>query len=555
MPPNRFRPDKAGSGKVWAVESTRTQQRRHRFAALSIAILTCAGLAACLTESVPEQRIPVLPALPLTPVETAQLDPLFDTRPLVAALMRSLPYRNDADWHDWQASALLPFIEADRRSAALPALLDALAGPDLATRQGAAMILARVSEWYWQQGQPERLADALVAAAGDSDARVRENAVQALGAIRPFASVEPPLLAALDDPDPRVRWAAVRSLTWREHSEAVPDRLAGALEDPDARVRIAAAYFHGFGAGESGAVLDGILGRLHGGDRAARQAAAEQLQFFSDGIDHAALPALAGMLDDPEVRMRQLGARTLNGALFSRRHAGAGASAPVPDTPALARSLAAALADNDAEVRTFAAWGLRSLGEAALPVMPELGAALEVETDPQARIAMGQARKAATGDEMAIPADTGTSWTDPALCLGRSDYALGGLRPWDSEQKAWDLLGEPGEITGGWSESDGGAYATYRYRYPDLEVDLAGYGVEMLSTASPTIVVGQHLRIGMSRERVLSEVFGIPSTAEALAARRYMVTDCENPYQEVYFHLEFDRDGLLSRMQMFADQP
>lgn len=110
-------------------------------------------------------------------------------------------------------------------AAAVPALIDALRGPDADLRQGAAVALGAI-------GDP-RAGDALLAALKDSNFYVRLEADRALKKLRSRSRTE--LTTKLRDPSPRVREEAVEQLG--AFGASVVPTLIPLLADDDEKVR------------------------------------------------------------------------------------------------------------------------------------------------------------------------------------------------------------------------------------------------------------------------------------------------------------------------------
>jgi HEAT repeat protein len=128
-------------------------------------------------------------------------------------------------------------------ASALPALNRGLADPDVRIRRNVALFL-NVAAGGWYERTRARLdirgcLDALIAALADSDARVKELAAQAIGAIGPEASpAVPALIALLASGDEGSRNSACIGLTGigPRAREALP-ALHKALSDSSADVK------------------------------------------------------------------------------------------------------------------------------------------------------------------------------------------------------------------------------------------------------------------------------------------------------------------------------
>ncbi len=507
--------------------------------ALGLGVIALVG--AC-TAAEPEPRPPSLPAVPIAVVETANLDPLPDNTQATNGLRQALPYRPDHRWYREIGQELHRVIEAGESQAVIPDLLDDLRNGGLSVRRGASFALANL------RLRPPRVRPELIEAASDADPLVRENALAAMRAYLPSEPVEAALLSALDDPDPRVRWTATRGLLpWRTSRSFLPE-LADALQDSDLRVQIAAAFNFGFVPEGPDLALPRILSRLDDPDPRVQLSAAEQLQFFSSTFNSDLVPQALALLDDEETRLREIGAALLLRMLYRADPASV-------DAARLSEPLQRALGDADARVRESAAWALRNLGQSASDALPALTAALEIESDPAARIALRHARHGIGGDGSNIEWSDWPTWSDNRLCIDSETFTLGGLRPWDAEQHVGVALGDPDRILGDWAEGEGGVYQQYRYEYPGLHVDIADSVVERLTTTSDATPVGNTMRIGMTRSEVLVSEFQFEPPPEALAARQFELPDCG------YFELgntallDFDESGRLWRARLFYNAP
>lgn len=168
-----------------------------------------------------------------------------------------------------QAVRVLSALGA-RGGAALPALVEATRGADAELRAAGAIALGHVDTAATQRA-------VLLALANDSDARVREGALEASAALRP-GSHEVFALALVDmhDADAGVREAAV----YASASAATLDpravaAMTAALADPTPDVRAAAARTRGLARAAS--AIPALTRAASDPDRAVRQSAVTAL--------------------------------------------------------------------------------------------------------------------------------------------------------------------------------------------------------------------------------------------------------------------------------------
>jgi HEAT repeat protein len=151
------------------------------------------------------------------------------------------------------SNGVLDPIEQKRRSvydqlwkhepAALPALIDGLADPDVEIRRNVALFLNVAAGGWYERTRPRLdiygCLTALIAALADSDSRVRGLAAQAVGAIGPAASpAVPALIALLESAEEGSRNSACIGLTGiGPGARAALPSLRKALSDPSPDVK------------------------------------------------------------------------------------------------------------------------------------------------------------------------------------------------------------------------------------------------------------------------------------------------------------------------------
>ncbi len=197
----------------------------------------------------------------------------------------------------------------------------------------------------WPRPVPPELVDGLLKAVDDENAKVRLEAIYALGVIArpPLAdSAVAQLIKALDHFDPAIRAAAAR-VVGRLDVKSAGDALIKAMNDSQAPVRYAAMH---------------ALGTLH--ERRALQALTEQFNFYGKGEGAwSALHALAQLADPTSVPLFK--ARLADKDAYLRRAAaeGLGRTGDTSEVPALEIG-----AGNDGAemVRAAMAFALQKLG-------------------------------------------------------------------------------------------------------------------------------------------------------------------------------------------------
>lgn len=382
---------------------------------------------------------------------------------------------------------------------------------------------------------------------GDSVARAE--AARTLRRARPFSIVESDLIAALSDPEPDVRLAAVETLTRPVRSAAVAEPLLAAINDPDPRVGSAAALAVRDFRPEASAALATVIDRIKTGDDRDRRLAAEQLQFLWTALDDESFLTVVGLLDDPEPRLRQISALTVNKALVVRRNVGIN-----PRTDVLVGALTPALSDSDADVRRDAARALEQLGSAAAASWPAIEAGLRAEVDREASLAMEMAARSVDPAGRGGLSRVGTTvWTDVGLCLARRDVEIAGLSPRDPEAALAGIGRDPVRLSAWENWRASGPYAVIRHHYATFGVDVADGEVERVTSTDPMEEMPNGLRAGLARDMVF-EVLGINPTARARGAGLLKINLCDAEAAGVAVEMEFNAFDVLSELSVTTNR-
>ncbi|HLN60629.1 MAG TPA: HEAT repeat domain-containing protein [Symbiobacteriaceae bacterium] len=227
------------------------------------------GMLAALQDAAPETRLSAAYAL-----EQALKQELesgrTDWAPLVADLLPRL-IASVGDEHKGvqvHSANCLEFL-AFQSDAVVPALREAMAGPDAWKAWGTALVAARMGYWFpemapalgnamgardrdvrWAaagfslqlgRSHPEAVAN-VKATLRSENANARKMAAYCLGAMGQYADVEEALAGALDDPERDVRRAVILGLDKLPRISApVQERIATMRQDPDEYVRRTAA--------------------------------------------------------------------------------------------------------------------------------------------------------------------------------------------------------------------------------------------------------------------------------------------------------------------------
>jgi len=249
-------------------------------------------------------------------------------------------------------------LRANDPAAAVPRLLEALAGSDATLRKAAAWGLARIGP----AAGPARAA-LLAALRRDPSASVRAEAAHTLGALGSEANrpAVPLLFDALGDASETVRFHAAQAL-WRSSLAPPGDvpPLAARLESPDPYVRAFAAWSLGNMGPAAIDAVPALLAALEKEDAFLRSGAALALAKMG-AVAKQAVPMLVEALKSPDHQRRRNAAKALG-------KIGPEAKGSVPD-------LVAALADVDERVRAQVARALGRIGPGASDAIPALNRA------------------------------------------------------------------------------------------------------------------------------------------------------------------------------------
>lgn len=295
----------------------------------------------------------------------------------IAALQ---PLLTDPEWPVREAAVQALGVVAD--PAVVPLLVETVRAADEFKAPEAAGALRRAAvEGLGRVGAPA--VPALLDALRDRHARLRESAIEALGAIGGADSVAA-LIAALADDRSNVRQAAAPALG-RAAGEGAVEPLRAALAHKDPGTRRAAAV--ALGAVGAAAVAEALRVALRDRDRGVRDAAVASLVTLASP---AAAAALCAALLEGDRELKPVAATALKAfawepadasqrivhAVLNGRFAEAAAEGKAAVGPLLA-----ALADRDPATRAGAATAL-----ASVPTEPGLAALAALLSDQEASV-------------------------------------------------------------------------------------------------------------------------------------------------------------------------
>jgi HEAT repeat protein len=330
----------------------------------------------------------------------------------LAALLR------DRDPQVRQCAALFLIISGPLGEAELAALVRVLRGdPEAATRRMAAHTLGYLIQYT--PAVAAALQDALVK---DPDHGVRWKAARSLGRLDPRpAGALPALRKALRDDKDIVRAEAARAVALVADPEEALRDLVPALGDREKRVVEAVTE----ALGSVGApALPSLLGTLASKDRVLASRAACAIGRLASGKAdeeavrvgaRAAVPAIARMLSEPDVRVRRKAAEALS-------YMGPEGEAAVP-------ALSAGVSDKDRQVRQNCVMALERMGPKAAPATEVLVAALRDEWFA-IRFKAAEALASAGGDpEVVVPALIGALADEQFAVRRLAAQSLGRIGP------------------------------------------------------------------------------------------------------------------------------
>jgi HEAT repeats/HEAT-like repeat len=199
------------------------------------------------------------------------------------------------------------------------------------------------------------------------------------------------LIKVLSNPDPAVRRRTIiRLAAAAPGNEAAGLALLPLLKDSDAEIRYVAAWALGKVGAPRREVIPALLASLRDSDAWVRATAAGALRDFpSEG--QRTIPALLEAVDDPNARVRAAVCSALGDL---------GQNQGKPLAAQIVKVLIPKLEDNDAEVRSNAAWALGVLSAHASQAVPALTKAL---SDPE-ELVRQQARSSLRQIREAVPA-------------------------------------------------------------------------------------------------------------------------------------------------------
>lgn len=246
-----------------------------------------------------------------------------------------------------------------------------------------------------------------------SNFRVRCAGAEALGQMGPLAADAVPALARLiEGSEAPTRAAGARALArigWSD--DQLLARLCERLQDSEPAVRASSALALGRATGSAKKVVPLLIVTIKDAESSVRAAGVSVLGVFGPEAEDA-FPQLRAMVNDTDPEVRSAVAKAIGG---------------IAKSEAL-EMLASFLQDSEAGVRIAALHSVRALGEAALPLVPELIRALgDADSEKRAFIIGILSKSGVEGQNALVAALSNTN----SQASREVFYALKALKPLD----------------------------------------------------------------------------------------------------------------------------
>lgn len=136
-------------------------------------------------------------------------------------------------------------------------------------------------------------------------------------------------------------------------------------------------------------------------------------------------------------------------------------------------------------------------------------------------------------------------------CLPASEFTLSGVPVHRKEGMVRKVLGKPDKITRERGEDDGGEYIATVLHYKHLRVEIVRGDIDRLYSGSPKARTPSGLRPGLNYTDVKRILGDEPRPANGC---EFCYVSC-NESRPAYMSLKFDRNRVLSSIEVIVDRP